>query len=71
MFASGYDGTMQRLQVLSRQFTAGGEGGAGSGSELVDASAVAAVCPRALGAFLVHDNPELRQAIYDFLKVKL
>jgi hypothetical protein len=27
------------------------------------------ICPKQLASFLVHDNPELRERIYEFLKV--
>jgi hypothetical protein len=29
---------------------------------------ISGLCPNKLGAYLCHDNPELRQAIFDFLK---
>lgn len=51
-----------RLEVLSRQMTAGGMP---TGDDIFDLSGV---CPQALGRYLVHDNPELRAAIFEFLK---
>lgn len=47
----------ERLQVLTRQVTAG------------NATTQLAVCAKEMNNFLVHDNKELRNAIYDFLKV--
>ncbi|EFJ48478.1 hypothetical protein VOLCADRAFT_104659 [Volvox carteri f. nagariensis] len=46
----------ERLQVLARQVTAG------------NATTRLAVCPKEMKDFLVHDNKELREAIYEFLK---
>jgi hypothetical protein len=51
------EAAQERLAVLSRQLTSG------------FAVAQLAVDVPALRSFLVHDNPELRQAIYEFLKV--
>lgn len=59
---------VQRLSVLARQMTAASlEDG-----ELVlaDGSAVAGICPKALGAYVTHDNAELRARIMEFLKVR-
>lgn len=47
-----------RLEVLSRQLSAAG---------LSDD--FAAVCPQRLGAYISHGNEELRQAIFEFLRV--
>lgn len=57
----------RRLEVLSRQLTAAS---LGQEAGLVDGVLVAGVCPRALGAWLVHDNPDLRARIVEFLKVR-
>ncbi|GIL55049.1 hypothetical protein Vafri_10685 [Volvox africanus] len=46
----------ERLQVLTRQVTAG------------HATTRLAVCPKEMRNFLVHDNKELRDAIFEFLK---
>lgn len=52
---------MERLNVLARQLTAG------------PAHAVETLmpCPKELGAFLTHDNPELRAEIFEFLKADI
>lgn len=48
-----------RLEVLARQLTLSGEG-----------DSLAALCPNKLAPLLVHDNGELRAAIFEFLKVR-
>jgi hypothetical protein len=53
----------RRLEVLSRQLNAGSV-------EAPLAGELAGLCPKKLGAFLVHDNPELRASIFEFLKVR-
>jgi len=64
---SNMEGATSRLDVLARQLTlAGAPAAAGAGTAAADLSGI---CPRALGAYLCHDNPELRAAIFDFLKV--
>lgn len=50
----------RRLDVLSRQLTAAA----------ADGAALPNVCPRAMFNFIVHDNPELRQKIYEHLKAR-
>lgn len=50
---------MERLQVLQQQLCAG------------QAAQDIAVCPKELGKFLTHDNPELRAKIFEFLKASL
>lgn len=59
------DAARERLDVLSRQFTSAHlqqtTGAAASGN--------LEVCPNKMNAFLVHDNHELRQRIFEFLKV--
>ena len=57
----------RRLAVLSRQLTAGVQQEAPQ--ELLDGRQVANACPRELYSILNHDNAELRDAIFDFLKV--
>jgi hypothetical protein len=59
-------GAQHRLEVLSRQFTAGlamEQSSSPSSSQPVN------VCPKQMNSFIVHDNKELREAIYEFLKV--
>ncbi len=48
----------ERLQVLARQVTAG------------NATTRLEVCPKEMNTFLIHDNKELREAIFEFLKVR-
>jgi hypothetical protein len=52
-----------RLEVLARQLTL--ESPAGGGS-----TDFSGLCPRGLAKYLTHDNSELRQEIYEFLKVR-
>ena len=47
-----------RLEVLARHLTLAEQPGG-----------LAAVCPKKLGAYIAHDNMELRAAIFEFLKV--
>ncbi|KAI8465897.1 MAG: hypothetical protein J3K34DRAFT_473059 [Monoraphidium minutum] len=53
-----------RIDVLAKQLTASSVG-APSGPASMD---LTGVCPEKLGAYLCHDNPELRRAIFEFLK---
>ncbi|WIA40748.1 hypothetical protein OEZ86_004431 [Tetradesmus obliquus] len=55
----------RRLEVLERQLCAVQLAEA---PELIDAAALSAICPKQLQALLVHDNPELRSAVFEFLK---
>jgi hypothetical protein len=56
----------RRLDVLTRQLTAGSRE---SAPTLLDGTALSAICARSLGVVLVHDNSDLRQAVFEFLKV--
>jgi hypothetical protein len=57
----------RRLEVLSRQMCAAG---LQSASTLQGLDGLAAVCPVQLENVLLHDNRELRAAVFDFLKVR-
>uniref|UniRef100_A0A383W1J9 Uncharacterized protein n=1 Tax=Tetradesmus obliquus TaxID=3088 RepID=A0A383W1J9_TETOB len=55
----------RRLEVLERQLCGAQLAEA---PELIDDAALSAICPKQLQALLVHDNPELRSAVFEFLK---
>ncbi|KAF6252133.1 acyl-CoA dehydrogenase/oxidase [Scenedesmus sp. NREL 46B-D3] len=55
----------RRLEVLERQLCAAQLAEA---PELLEAAALSAICPKQLQSLLVHDNTELRSAVYDLLK---
>eukprot|EP00882_Tetradesmus_deserticola_P012097 GHRQ01012816.1.p1 GENE.GHRQ01012816.1~~GHRQ01012816.1.p1 ORF type:complete len:645 (+),score=319.12 GHRQ01012816.1:546-2480(+) len=55
----------RRLNVLERQLCAAQ---VVEGPELFEAAALSAICPKQLESLLVHDNAELRSAVYDLLK---
>lgn len=58
----------RRLEVISRQLCAMAIEG-GSRVPTVPPVPGISFCPRAMEAFLVHDNHELRKSIHEFLKV--
>jgi hypothetical protein len=62
-------GPNKRLDILTRQLT----GAAVDEPALLQQdgqSGLDRMCPKALQALLVHDNGQLRQSIYDFLRVR-
>lgn len=59
-------GPHRRLDVLARQLTSA----AIDEPALLQLSESDLLCPKALGAVLLHDNGQLRQSIYNFLQVR-
>jgi hypothetical protein len=55
----------KRLDVLTRQLTSA----AVDEPALLQQSDLAMMCPKALQAVLLHDNGQLRNSIYEFMKV--
>eukprot|EP00878_Enallax_costatus_P012127 GHUV01012661.1.p1 GENE.GHUV01012661.1~~GHUV01012661.1.p1 ORF type:complete len:588 (+),score=146.06 GHUV01012661.1:142-1905(+) len=68
----------KRLEVLTRQLcaaniTAGktASNSSTNGPELLDAQSLQQICPKQLADVLVHDNPDVRNAVFEMLKEDL
>lgn len=65
----------RRIEILSRQLCSASIGTADSainsskGPGLLDADSLQQICPKELAEVLIHDNPEIRTAVYELLKV--
>jgi hypothetical protein len=59
-------GPCKRLDVLTRQLTSA----ALDEPALLQQSDLAMMCPKQLQAVLLHDNGQLRNSIYEFMKVR-
>ncbi len=56
-----------RIQILARQLTAAT---LEQEARLTSGKPNVAFCPKAMKSFLVHDNEALREAIFEFMKVR-
>lgn len=68
----------KRLEVLSRQLCAANlsagklaPDSSTTGPELLDAQSLQLICPKQLAEVLVHDNPDVRNAAFEMLRVRL